>query len=92
MATPGRTGRAGGRTHVLKEEVDVLVVIGLHDVKKSNNVLVVSELLQEDDLAEGALGVRGVLKGAEDLLQGEDLVCLLVLNLPDNAVGLNIYA
>ena len=79
-----------GRTHALKEEVDVLIVVGLHHVEEGDDVVMVRELLQEDDLAECALRVGGVLERAKDLLEGEDLLGLLVLDLPHNAVSLKV--
>lgn len=48
----------------------------------------ISKLLKEDNLAEGALGIGGILKGTEDLLESEDLARLFVLNLPDNTISL----
>lgn len=48
----------------------------------------ISELLQKDNLTEGALRISGVLKRAKDLLQSKDFVCFLILDLPHNSVSL----
>ena len=54
--------------HELKHEVEVPVVLRPVDVEQLDDVGVVAELLEEDDLAEGALGVRLVAERVKDLL------------------------
>mmetsp|Transcript_603 Transcript_603/g.2296 ORF Transcript_603/g.2296 Transcript_603/m.2296 type:complete len:371 (+) Transcript_603:176-1288(+) len=54
--------------HVVADQVDILVVVGLQHVGQSHDVLVAIELLQEHDLAEGALRIGGILEGIEALL------------------------
>ena len=45
------------------------------------------ELLQNLDLSIGALGISGVLKGIEDLLQSHHLLRPLILHLPHVTVS-----
>ena len=54
--------------HELEDEVEVPVVLGPVHVEQLDDVGVVGELLQEDDFAEGPLGVRLVAERVEDLL------------------------
>lgn len=56
--------------HELEDEVEILVIFCADDLVQLDDVGVV-ELLQEDDLAEGALGIGGMLEGIEDLLEGK---------------------
>ena len=59
--------------HELVDEVDVgvpVAVLRLNDVAHGDDVLVL-EVPQEADLAEGAAGVREVLEGVADLLDGD---------------------
>jgi hypothetical protein len=51
----------------LEDEVDVVGVLGFDDVEQPDDALVALELVQEDHLAVGALGVRGVVEGVENL-------------------------
>ena len=73
--------------HEVKHQVDVAVVFGTHHVLQADDVLVARQLLQENDLSEGALRVRGVLERIEVFLEGNDLLRSLVDGFPDNAVG-----
>jgi hypothetical protein len=73
--------------HEVEDQVDVSVVLGADHVLQPDDVLVPSQLLQEDDFTEGALCVRGVLEGVEVLFKRDDLLGALVDGLPDNAVG-----
>jgi hypothetical protein len=57
--------------HEFKEQVDILVVIRPDRVVELDDVRMV-QLLQDLDLAVGALGVSCMLECVEDLLQGED--------------------
>ena len=56
--------------HELEDEVEILVVLCANDLVQLDDIGMV-ELLEEDDLAEGALRIGGVLKGIEDLLEGQ---------------------
>ena len=73
--------------HKVEDEVDVTIVFSSDHVLKADDVLVTGQLLEEDDLTEGALGVGGVLEGVEVLLQRDDFFGALVNGLPDNAVS-----
>lgn len=77
--------------HEVEHKVDVAVVLGADHVLQSNDVFVASQFLQEDNLAEGALCVRGVLEGVEVLLESDDFLCAFVDRLPDNAVSTFAY-
>ena len=72
--------------HELKDEVDVLVVLGLEQVLEADDVLVVAHLLQKDHLAERPLRVRRVLERVEDLFQRDDRLCLPVDCLPHHTI------
>lgn len=76
------------RTHVLKNKVDVLVVISLHNLQEMDDVVVLAQLLQKDNLTIGTLRIGCVLKGVKDLFQSNSGLCLLVNRLPHDAVGL----
>lgn len=56
--------------HELEDEVEILVIFCADDLVELDDVGVV-EFLEEDDLAEGALGVGGMLKSIEDLLESK---------------------
>ena len=72
--------------HEVEDEVDISVVFCADYVLQANNVLVASQLLQEDDLAERALRVSSVLESVEVLLEGDDLLGALVDGLPHDTV------
>ena len=72
---------------MLKDEVDVAVVVGLHDVEERDDVLVPTHLLQEHHLAEGPLRIRRVLERIKDLLERDDVLGLLVLGAPHDTIG-----
>ena len=67
--------------HEFEEQVDIFVVIGADSIMQLDDVGVL-ELLQNLDLPVGSLGISGVLKGIEDLLQSHHLLRPLVLHLP----------
>jgi len=73
--------------HEVEHEVDVTIVLSADHVLKTDYVFVPSQLLQEDDLAEGALSIRGVLESVEVLFERDDFLGALVNRLPDDAVG-----
>lgn len=56
--------------HELEDEVEILVIFCADDLVELDDVGVV-EFLEEDDLAEGALGVGGMLESIEDLLESK---------------------
>jgi len=72
--------------HEVEDEVNVTIVFSADYVLKANNVLVTSQLLQEDDLAERALRVSGVLESVEVLFKGDNLFSALVDGLPHDTV------
>ena len=74
------------RVHKVKHQVDVAVVFRAHHVLEPDNILVARKLLQENDLAEGALGVRGILERIEVLFQRHDLLGALINCLPYDTV------
>ena len=59
--------------HEIKNHVEVLVIFGLDDVLESNDVLMLGELFEEDDFAEGSLSVSGVVEGIKDFFERNDL-------------------
>lgn len=76
------------RTHKLKNEVDVLVVLRLQNLKQGDDVLVATEFAKEKDLAEGPLCVCSVCERVENLLERHCLLRLSIYRLPYDAVGL----
>ena len=81
----GPDGRVQVCLHVLEDKVEILIVVGFDDAVQFDNVFVV-HLEQVDDLAVGALRVRRILEGVEDLLERDLLLGLLLQRLPHNAV------
>ena len=75
-------------THKFKDEVDVVVILGLEDVIQADDVFVVSQLLQEHDFTEGSLSISGVLECIKDLFQSNGFARFLVGSLPHNTIGL----
>ena len=53
--------------HEVKYQVNVAVVFGTDHILQNNDVLVASQLLQENNFSEGALRVRCVLERIEIL-------------------------
>lgn len=82
-------GKGTGRTHVVKHEIDIAVVLSTNNVKKTNHVLVAGKLLQIHDLTKGALRIGGVTKGIETFFERHHLPRPLVCRLPYNAVRLH---
>lgn len=56
--------------HELEDEVEILVIFCADDLVELDDVGVI-EFLEEDDLAEGALSVGGMLESIEDLLESK---------------------
>lgn len=75
-------------THELEHQVDVLVVVRPQHVQEPDHVGMRGELQQEHDLPEGALRVRLVAEGVEDLLDGHHVPGATVYRLPHDAVSL----
>jgi hypothetical protein len=73
--------------HEIEHQVDVAVIFGADDVLQANDVLVAGQLLQEDDLSEGALRISCVLESVKVFLKCNDLLRTLVNRLPHNTVG-----
>jgi len=82
--------KGGGRklTHELKDEIDIFVVLSAYNIVQSNDVWMISKLLQEHDLSERPLGICLVTESIEDLLQCDNLARFLIDRLPNNAVRL----
>ena len=75
------------RVHEVEHQVYVAVVLGADHILQADDILVPGKLLQEDDLAEGALGVGRILECVKVLLKGHDLLGLLINGLPHDTVG-----
>ncbi len=73
--------------HVIKNEIDVPVVLRPDHIQKPYNVLMAVQLLQENNLPERALGIRCVLESVEVFLECHDLLRFFVDGLPDDAVS-----
>lgn len=58
--------------HKLENQVEILIVLRADHLVQLHDVRMV-QLLQESNLAESSLGVGGVLKGIEDLLECQRL-------------------
>lgn len=56
--------------HELEDKVEILVIFCADDLVELDDVGVI-EFLEEDDLAEGALSVGGMLESIEDLLESK---------------------
>ena len=50
-------------THVLKNEIDVTVIVSSVHIEKPNNVWMIAEMLEKDDFSERALRIGLVAKG-----------------------------
>lgn len=72
--------------HEIEDQVDVSVIFSSNYILEPNDVLVPGQLLQEDDLSEGSLRIRGVLECIEVFLESDDLLSSFVDSLPDNTV------
>ena len=72
--------------NVLHHHIQILVVLGLDRLLQLDDVRV-AQLLHHCHLSVGPLGVCGMLKCIKDLLQTQNLLCLLVLDPPDVSVG-----
>ena len=77
------------RLHEVEDKVDVLVVLGLHEILQRNDVGMFLGRLQRQqvlDLAECALGICLVLEGVKDFFERHHLLGLLVDRLEDDGV------
>lgn len=74
--------------HVLKDEVDVPIIVCLEHVEEFDDVLVSMEFLKEHDLTECTLGICGILEGIKYLLECNCLSCFLVYCFPHNTISL----
>lgn len=72
--------------HMLKDQVDVLIVLGANGLLQGDDITVL-ELPKEHDLPVGSLRISGVRKGIEVFLQRLDHLRLAVDDLPDVPVG-----
>ena len=72
--------------HVFEHQVQILIVFGPHHLLEPDDGAVL-QFVEEGNLAEGALGVGGVLECIEYFLEGEGLSGLAVGDLPDVSVG-----
>ena len=75
------------RVHEIEYQVDIPVVLSSDYVLKADDVLVAIELLEENNLAERALCVSGVLESVKVLFKGYDFFCSLVNSLPYDTVS-----
>jgi hypothetical protein len=71
---------------VLEDQVDVGVMIGVNDLLDLDDI-VVFELEEQTDLSIHPLRIGLVLKGQENLLDGEDGFALFASHLPHMAVS-----
>lgn len=78
------------RLHELEDKVEILIIFSSDDLVQFDDVGVI-ELLQESDLAKGALCVGGVLEGIEDLFECEGISWFFICNFPDVAIGATAY-
>lgn len=69
------------RLHVLEYQVHILVVLGLESLVQLDYVRV-RNLPQDLDFSVGALGIRRVLEGIENFLQGQHLLAAFFLHFP----------
>jgi len=53
--------------HVIKDQVQVFIVLGFHNIKQLNNILMSIQLLQEHHLAERSLCICRIMKCVENL-------------------------
>lgn len=72
--------------HVLKNQIEILVIFGADDVEQLDYVVVI-EFVQVADLSVGSLRVYGVLEGVEYFFESESGVGLAIRNFPDVTVG-----
>ena len=80
--------REARRTHEIKDEVNVSVILSAHNIQETDDVVVTCELLQVHDLAKSALRVGRVSERVKALFERDDCARLLVHSLPHNAVRL----
>ena len=73
--------------HEVEDQVNIPVVFSAYHILQPNNVLMASQLLQENNLTESSLGICRVLKGIEVLLEGDNLLRPLVNSFPHDTVG-----
>ena len=72
--------------HEIENQVNITVILCTNDVLEADNILVSSQLLQENDLTESALSVSGVLESVKILLNGANFFSAFVNGLPHNTV------
>ena len=72
--------------HKLKDQINVLVIIGPEGVVELDDIGVFS-LFEDLDLAVGALGIGGVLEGVKNLFEGVYFFIVFLLDFPDVAIG-----
>lgn len=77
--------------HKVEHQVDISIVFSSHHILEANDVLVPSQLLQENDLTEGSLGVCCVLESIEILLQSHDFLSTLINSFPHNTISSLAY-
>jgi hypothetical protein len=73
--------------HVVKNQVDVSVVLRSDHILKPNNVVVSMQFLEENYLSERSLGICCILKSIKYFFKGHDFLSALVDGLPHNSVG-----
>lgn len=73
--------------HKIKHEIEVLIILGFDYVDQSNYIIVAIELLKKHDLSECSLGICGIVKGIENLFQGDNTFQSSIDCFPDDAVS-----
>jgi hypothetical protein len=75
------------RLHEIEHQVQILVIFRLNDILQSDDISMVSHLLQEHNFPESALGISSIMESIEYLLQGNSLLSLLIACFPDYSVS-----
>ena len=73
--------------HKIKDEIQILIVLGFDNVEKSYDIIMAIELLKEHDLAECSLCISCIMKGVEYFFEGYDSFEFAVDGLPHYTVS-----
>ena len=76
-------------THVLEDEIDVLIVVSAVYIQQPDDVWMIAEVLEEHNLPEGALGIRLIAEGVEDFLDSHHTSALPVHRFPHYPISLH---
>jgi hypothetical protein len=77
--------------HEIKHQINVSIILCSDHVLKSDNVLMTGQLLQENDFSEGSLSISCILEGVKVLLQGDNVLCLLIDSFPHDTISSLAY-